>query len=369
VTRPTAAITVRGVAGLPEIAPGDDVAALIAAAEPGLRDGDVIAVSSKIVSKAEGRLVPGDRDPAVTAETARIVATRGDTRIVATRHGFVVAAAGVDASNVPAGQVLLLPADPDASARRIRSGLAERLGVDVGVIVTDTFGRPWRLGLTDVALGVAGLPPLVDERGRLDRYGRRLDVTVTAVADELAGAADLVKGKLAGVPVAVITGWPAVGGADGPGGAALVRPVEEDLFPLGSLEARRSAVGDRRESRRFAPGGTVDPDALRLALAAVAAARVGTGAAGWRLAAAADEERTRVLAALAPEDGEVARGAPLLVTVEAADRTAGTLLGTGAAVGHLVVALHAEGYASCWLPAVAAGGLCGVVAVGRPAPA
>ena len=240
-------ITVEGLEGLPEVGPGDDLAELIAQSAPQLRDGDVIVVTSKIVSKAEGQLVsaagPAARQAVIDAQTARLVAAWGDTRIVATRHGFVVAAAGVDGSNTRPGTLLLLPADPDASARRIRAGLRDRLGVQVGVVVTDTFGRPWRAGQTDVAVGAAGVAPVEDLRGRVDAWGNTLGVTVLAVADEVAAAADLVKRKLAGIPVAVVRGLGhLVLDDDGPGAQALVRPLDEDRFPLGATEAARAGV-------------------------------------------------------------------------------------------------------------------------------
>lgn len=193
--------------GLPEVRAGDDIAKLIATAEPGLADGDVLLVTSKIVSKAEGRILEAtDREAAIDAETVRVVARRGTLRIVENRQGLVMAAAGVDASNTPAGTVLLLPEDPDRSARAIRDGLRDTLGVEVGVVVTDTFGRPWRAGLTDVAIGAAGVRVLDDLRGGTDAYGNPLNATVVATADELAAAGDLVKGKAAGLPVAVVRG-------------------------------------------------------------------------------------------------------------------------------------------------------------------
>ncbi|WP_256964908.1 coenzyme F420-0:L-glutamate ligase [Streptomyces griseiscabiei] len=194
-------------AGIPEVREGDDLAKLIATAEPGLIDGDVLLVTSKIVSKAEGRIVEAaDREAAIDAETVRVVARRGPLRIVENRQGLVMAAAGVDASNTPAGTVLLLPEDPDASARAIRDGLRDTLGVEVGVVVTDTFGRPWRSGLTDVAIGAAGVRVLDDLRGGTDAHGNPLSATVVATGDELAAAGDLVKGKAAGLPVAVVRG-------------------------------------------------------------------------------------------------------------------------------------------------------------------
>ena len=190
-----------------------------------------MVITSKIVSKAEGRVIRADRDKAIDAETVRVVARRGAARIVETQHGLVLAAAGVDDSNTAPGTVALLPADPDDSARRIRRGLRERRGVSVAVVITDTMGRPWRMGQADAAIGVAGLAPLRDYRGQADTFGRTLEVTVTAVADELASAADLVKGKLAGIPVALVRGLgDLVTEADGPGAQALIRPAAEDMF-------------------------------------------------------------------------------------------------------------------------------------------
>lgn len=238
--------------GIPEISAGDDLAAVIgdalealAAREPelALADGDIVSVTSKVVSKAEGRQVgAADREDAITAETVRVVASRahpnGVTRIVENRLGIVGAAAGVDASNTPAGTVLLLPLDPDASARALRSALTRRFGRRIGVLVTDTLGRPWRIGQTDVAIGAAGLTVLHDLRGAVDSGGRVLNVTTPAVADELAAATDLVKGKTEGLPVAVVRGlaW-LVTEDDGPGARSLVRAGESDMFRLGSAEA------------------------------------------------------------------------------------------------------------------------------------
>ncbi|MBX3098848.1 MAG: coenzyme F420-0:L-glutamate ligase [Salinibacterium sp.] len=238
-------LTVFGVEGLPEIAVGDDLAAIIgdAVASSALRDGDIVCVSSKVVSKAEGRQIEAaDREDAITAETVRIVASRqhpgGVTRIVENRLGLVLAAAGVDASNVPEGTVLLLPVDPDASARALCSALRERFGVRVGVIITDTLGRPWRQGQTDVAIGAAGIRVLNDLRGQLDAGGRRLDVTVAAVGDEIASAADLVKGKASGIPVALVRGLDhLVADLDEPGASAMIRPAADDMFRLGTAEA------------------------------------------------------------------------------------------------------------------------------------
>ncbi len=233
--------TVIPVEGIPEVTAGADLAALIAGAASGLAEGDILVVTSKIVSKAEGRVARADREQAIDAESVRVVARRGPTRIVETRHGLVLAAAGVDASNTQPGTVVLLPEDPDGSARRLRKALMDRLGVRLGVLVTDTLGRPWRAGQTDAAIGAAGVAPLRDYRGTPDTFGVALEVSVAAVADELAGAADLVKGKAAGIPVAVIRGLAdLVTEADGPGAQALVRPAAEDMF---RLRFRRRARG------------------------------------------------------------------------------------------------------------------------------
>jgi len=199
-------LTVTGVAGLPEITPGADLAGMISDAAPGLRDGDIVVVTSKIVSKAEGRVIQADRERAIDGETVRVVARRGPTRIVETRHGLVLAAAGVDSSNTAPGTVVLLPEDPDGSARRLRKALGERLGINLGVVITDTMGRPWRMGQTDTAIGAAGVAPLRDHRGQPDTFGNTMEVTVAAVGDEIAAAADLVKGKTTQMPVAIVRG-------------------------------------------------------------------------------------------------------------------------------------------------------------------
>jgi coenzyme F420-0:L-glutamate ligase/coenzyme F420-1:gamma-L-glutamate ligase len=233
-------MTVWGVEGIGEIRPGDPLAEIIAAAcaEPPngpLADGDVLVVTQKIVSKAEGRLVPVDPDDPlshkslVEAEAVRILRRRGDLVITETRHGFVCANSGVDLSNVQRGEAALLPLDSDRSARRIRDGIKARLGVQVGVIVSDTFGRTWRRGLTDVAIGVAGIAAVVDLRGTPDALGRTMQVTEVAAADELASAAELVMGKSSGLPVAVVRGVDPTWLRESTVGE-LVRDTGEDLF-------------------------------------------------------------------------------------------------------------------------------------------
>jgi coenzyme F420-0:L-glutamate ligase / coenzyme F420-1:gamma-L-glutamate ligase len=227
-------IEVRPLEGIPEVRPGDDLAALIGDAVErvgGLELGDVVVVSQKVVSKAEGRLEQTDDRVAVILREARAVRRRrGDFIIAETEHGFVCASAGVDRSNTPGDDwVVLLPRDPDVSAAALRDGLAARLGIAPTVIVTDSFGRAWRQGTTDVAIGVAGMRPLLDLRGERDSRGRPLEATVIAVADELAGAAELVMGKVNGVPAALIRGY-AVPGGEGTA-RELVMPPERDLFP------------------------------------------------------------------------------------------------------------------------------------------
>ncbi|MGH9091264.1 MAG: coenzyme F420-0:L-glutamate ligase [Acidimicrobiales bacterium] len=245
------ALTVLPVTGIGEIRPGDRLDEVLAAAlapptggasasaaalAPALRDGDVVVVTQKVVSKAEGRLVPVDHgDPEakvrlVEAEAVRVLRRRGELRITETAHGFVCANAGVDLSNVEDGTAALLPVDPDRSARRLRAGLRRRLGVAVGVVVSDTFGRAWRQGVTDVAIGCAGVAGVVDLRGTADAGGRELVATEVCVADELAAAAELVMGKDRGVPAAVVRGVPASWLREGSVAGEVVRRAGEDLF-------------------------------------------------------------------------------------------------------------------------------------------
>ena len=254
-------LTAWALPGIGEVRPGADLAAVIVAAVqggdagPALEDGDVLVVASKIVSKAEGRLVPAaDREDAITAEAVRVVASRpradgGVTRIAMTTHGFVMAAAGVDSSNVPDGHVLLLPEDPDGSARRLAEDLRTATGLRVGVIITDTFGRPWRNAQTDLAIGAAYVRVTDDHRGQDDAQGRPMTVSVTALVDEIAAAADLVKGKARGLPVAVARGVDAVIDEPGPGVAALIRGAEHDMFRWGSDEAYARGLEDGRRER------------------------------------------------------------------------------------------------------------------------
>jgi coenzyme F420-0:L-glutamate ligase / coenzyme F420-1:gamma-L-glutamate ligase len=373
-------VTVTGVAGLPEIAAGADLARLIGDAAPGLRDGDIVVVTSKIVSKAEGRVIRADRERAIDGEAVRVVARRGQTRIVETRHGLVLAAAGVDSSNTAPGTVVLLPEDPDGSARRLRKALAERRGVSVAVVITDTMGRPWRTGQTDTAIGAAGLMPLRDHRGQADTFGNPLEVTVAAVGDEIAAAADLVKAKTTQVPVAIVRGLAElVTNSDGPGAAALIRPAADDMFRLGAADVLR----ERRTVREFS-AEPVDAAAVRRAVAAALTAPAPHHSEPWRFAVLESEQaRTalldRMLAAWTADlrgdhfteqqiarrvrRGEPLRRAPLIIVPclvtdaahaypdqrrSAAERTM-FVVAIGAAVQNLLVALAVEGLGSCWV--------------------
>ncbi|WET80561.1 coenzyme F420-0:L-glutamate ligase [Amycolatopsis sp. QT-25] len=272
----SAKIEILPVEGLPEFRPGDDLTGAIVQAAPWLRSGDVLVVTSKIVSKAEGMLIrvpedPEERDAArrklVEEESVRVIARINRTVITENKLGIVQAASGVDASNVASGEVALLPSDPDASALALRNGLRERLGVEVAVVVTDTMGRAWRVGQIDAAIGASGLRVLHSYAGEIDGQGNELAVTEVAIADELAAAADLVKGKLGGTPVAVVRGLRPTD--DGSTARKLLRPIEEDLFRLGTNEAiargRREAVLARRSIRSFT-GEPVDPEVLRRAV-------------------------------------------------------------------------------------------------------
>jgi coenzyme F420-0:L-glutamate ligase/coenzyme F420-1:gamma-L-glutamate ligase len=369
------ALEVRAVTGIGDVRPGDDLAALIVAAAPWLDHGDVLVVTSKIVSKAEGRLVPvptggpereAAREAVLTAETARPVARRGGTRIVATHHGFVMASAGIDASNVDRSRLVLLPVDPDASARRLRVELRDRFGLRVAVVITDTMGRPWRVGLTDVAIGAAGIDALRDHRGETDAYGNELQITQMAVVDELAGAGELVKGKHDQVPVAVVRGFAAVSTVDGDGARVLVRDVAQDLFSLGTAEARALGLRDAVTLDDVGTFGEAPVDPVTVDQACAAA-----GATAVRVADETVRDKLRATLPAVPE-----RTAEIVVPW-----TAGTapmvLARTGAAVHRLRAALAADGLDSAWLdadPDTVAGivGLpagatpLGVLAVGSP---
>ena len=231
-----------------EIVPGQDLAELLLALVSGLEDGDIVVVSSKAVAKAEGRVVEvgesWERQRLIEQETVREVAWRdtpsGRVSVVENRLGVVGAAAGVDMSNVVSGSAVLPPVDPDASARRIRANLRRLTGRNTAIVVSDTLGRPWRIGQTDVAIGCAGMPPLLDLSGTVDPYGNTLKVTAPAVADEVAAAAELAMGKLNGCPMAVVTGLVRLvlpADQDGPGARAILRSAEEDWFRQGSREA------------------------------------------------------------------------------------------------------------------------------------
>ncbi|NEE04102.1 coenzyme F420-0:L-glutamate ligase [Phytoactinopolyspora halotolerans] len=375
-----------GVPGIPEVHPHDDLVGLLIdalhagdAAGP-LSDGDIVVVTSKIVSKSEGRLLRGvDRDEAIDAEAVRTVSEwttpRGRTRIVETRHGFVMAAAGVDASNVTAGDVVLLPEDPDASARRIRDGIRDRLGARVGVVVTDTAGRVWRNGVVDVAIGAAGIHAVDDLRGRSDPYGNDLGVTIVAVADELAAATELVRGKLSGVPIAVVRGLAHLvrvdDGTPDPGASVLIRPSAEDRFRLGTPEAMREAVLMRHDVTAFTPE-TVDHATIRRAVAAALTApypaRPGTESDPPVRFVAAESARARSVLADAvrapgrdPAEVLLAAGAvlvPCAVAGNGGSTAAGNgadagdhsvTLAVGAAVENLLVTLAADGLGASWL--------------------
>ncbi|WAM12195.1 MULTISPECIES: coenzyme F420-0:L-glutamate ligase [Rhodococcus] len=274
---PGRALEIRPVTGLPEFRPGDDLAGAIISAAPWLRDGDVLVVTSKVFSKVEGRIVssptdPEERDAArwrlVEQEAVRIVARKGRTLITENRLGIVQAASGIDGSNVEGSELALLPKDPDASARALRDAVKARLGVTVAVVVTDTMGRAWRNGQIDAAIGAAGVPVLHRYAGSRDSQGNELVVTEVAVADEIAAAGDLVKGKLGGVPVAVVRGLELVD--DGSRAQDLNRSDAEDMFWLGTAESvelgRSEALLLRRSVRRFSDD-PVDPGAVRASIA------------------------------------------------------------------------------------------------------
>jgi coenzyme F420-0:L-glutamate ligase/coenzyme F420-1:gamma-L-glutamate ligase len=387
-------IEILPVTGLPEFRPGDDLAAALATAAPWLRDGDVVVVTSKVVSKCEGRLVAAPEDPEqrdelrrklVDDEAVRVLARKGKTLITENRIGLIQAAAGVDGSNVGRAELALLPVDPDGSAAALRAALRERLGVEVAVVITDTMGRAWRNGQIDAAVGAAGLAVLHGYSGALDAHGNELVVTEIAVADEVAAAADLVKGKLTALPVAVVRGLHVVD--DGTTARHLLRSGEEDLFWLGTAEAlemgRQQAQLLRRSVRRFSDE-PVSPELIEAAVAEALTAPaphhtrpvrfvwLQTPASRTRLLdRMKDKWRSDLRGDGKPDDAvarRVARGQilydapevviPMLVLDGAhsypdaarteAEHTMFTVA-VGAAVQALLVALAVRGVGSCWI--------------------
>jgi coenzyme F420-0:L-glutamate ligase/coenzyme F420-1:gamma-L-glutamate ligase len=367
-----------------------------------------------VVSKAEGRVVKATREEAIEAETARVVARRGATTIAQTRHGFVLAAAGVDESNTAPGTVVLLPEDPDESARRLRKSLRTQAGVTVGVIITDTMGRPWRAGQTDTAIGAAGVLVTRDHRGEADAFGNTLEVTEAAVADEIAAAGDLVKGKALQVPVALVRGLSSlVTPDDGPGAQALIRSPAEDMFRLGAADV----LPARRTIRSFS-SEPVDLAAVNRAIAAALTAPAPHHSEPWRFVIVASQRaRTELLDAMLGAwvadlrrdgfteeqiDRRTRRGLPLrqapLIVVPCLEASAAHAypddrrgraeqdmftVSMGAATQNLLVALAVENLGSAWISsalfcqdvAAAALGLpagwrpMGAIAVGHPAAA
>lgn len=393
-----AAVEILPVPGLPEFRPGDDIAATIAAAAPWLRDDDVVVVTSKVLSKSEGRIVAAPTDPAerdalrrklIDAEAVRVVARKGRTLITENAIGLIQAAAGVDGSNVDSAELALLPVDPDGSAAALRSRLRSLLDVSVGVVITDTMGRAWRNGQTDTAIGASGLAVLHGYGGARDVHGNELIVTEVAVADEIAAAADLVKGKLTGIPVAVVRGLALHD--DGSNGRTLVRAGEEDLFWLGTEEAiqmgeqrgRLQAQLMRRSVRRFGHE-VVDPAVLEAAVAEALTAPAPHHTRPVRFAWVREHDvRIRLLDAMKdkwrgdlasdgmPSDaverrverGQILYDAPELMIPfmvpdgahvypdsarTAAENTMFTVA-VGAAVQALLVALATRGVGSCWI--------------------
>ncbi|OBK77648.1 coenzyme F420-0:L-glutamate ligase [Mycobacterium sp. 1274761.0] len=389
-----AAIEILPVTGLPEFRPGDDLGEALAAAAPWLHDGDVVVVTSKVLSKCEGRIVSAPEDPderdtlrrkLIDQQAVRVLARKGRTLITENDLGIVQAAAGVDGSNVGATELALLPVNPDRSAAALRASLRERLGVTVGVVVTDTMGRAWRNGQIDAAIGAAGLTVLHGYAGEHDVHGNELVVTEVAVADEIAAAADLVKGKLTGVPVAVVRGLTLR--EDGSTARALLRPGEEDLFWLGTEEAlalgRTQAQLMRRSVRRFS-SEPVPPDIIEAAVAEALTAPAPHHTRPVRFVWMADSD-TRVALLDRMKDkwrsdlagdgrdpqaverrverGQILYDAPELVIPflvpdgahsypdaarSAAERTMFTVA-VGAAVQALLVALAVRGVGSCWV--------------------
>lgn len=375
-------IEILPIEGLPEFVSGDDLGLALAEKlkEIGVADGDVVIVTQKAVSKCEGRVVPSEplgRDGWLALETRRVVARRGDLVIAETRHGLVCANAGIDESNVPQGMLSLLPEDPDGSARSIRQVLEGSLGVKLGVIVTDTFGRPWRDGLVNVAIGSSGISPLVDLRGSRDATGRVLEATVVAAADELAAASGLVIGKADRVPAALVRGAAATG--DG-SAAELIRDPAEDMFRYSPLQA----IAARRTVRNFAEG-QIPREAIESAVKAAVSAPAPHHTQPWMFVAVDSAAgRSMLLSAMSEawradltDDGtpsetierRIARSNSLLgeasTLIVPLVRTAGAhdypdeeraaaerdmfLLSAGAAIQNLLLGLWAQGIASSWI--------------------
>jgi coenzyme F420-0:L-glutamate ligase/coenzyme F420-1:gamma-L-glutamate ligase len=389
-----AAIEILPVRGLPEFRPGDDLTAALAGAAPWLRDGDVVVVTSKVLSKCEGRIVAAPSDPEardelrrklIDGEAVRVLARKGRTLITENALGLIQAAAGVDGSNIGTTELALLPVDPDGSAARLRAGLRDSLGVSVGVVITDTMGRAWRNGQTDAAIGASGVPVLHGYAGAVDRHGNELLVTEVAVADEIAAAADLVKGKLTAIPVAVVRGLTLTD--DGSTGRDLLRPGEDDLFWLGTAEAielgRRQAQLLRRSVRQFGPepvAPNLIEDAVAEALTAPAPHHTRPVRFVWlqsqqRRTALLDQMRQQwrsdLIGDAKPDDaierrlarGQILYDAPEVVIPfmvpdgahsypdparTAAEHTMFTVA-AGAAVQGLLVGLAVRGVGSCWI--------------------
>ena len=388
--------------------PGDDLPGIVSArlstvrwpdGSTGIIDGDIVVITSKVVAKVEGRIIQAEgRDEAIREQTVRVVATkqtpRGLTTIGQTAHGLVMAAAGVDASNTDKGTVVLLPEYPDASAATIRAAIERSSGVQIGLVITDTMGRPWRLGVTDVAIGASGVCVLDDFTGRADPYGNTLEMTVVAVADEIASAVELATGKLGGAPVAVVRGLGRHVGASSPGAGSVVRPLEEDLFWLGTAEAltegARQAAGRRRTIRHFTDQ-YVDPTAIERAIADAVLAPAPHHSEPFRFVILRADDpqnarvRTRLLDAMRdawiadladidgkPRDeidrriarGDILRTAPVVV-LPVVDLDAGAhtypderrnlaerdlfMVAGGAAVQNMMIRLADEGLGSAWI--------------------
>jgi coenzyme F420-0:L-glutamate ligase/coenzyme F420-1:gamma-L-glutamate ligase len=375
-------VSVVGLEGLPEFTTGDDLALTIMR-NCELNDGDILVVTSKIVSKVEGRLVTApNRFEAISEESVRVVAQRGETIISQTRHGFVMAAAGVDASNLPPGQVALLPLDPDASARNLRNQLVSVSGKQIAVVITDTFGRPWRDGLIDQAIGCSGLAVTDDYRGQKDGFGNELRATITAIADEIASASELVRSKLSQIPVAIIRGLDRyVTAEEGPGVASLIRKPSDDWFRLG----HREVITTRRTVRDFSEL-PIDDLIIREAIAAAITAPAPHHSAPWRFAVVqSSRAKKQLLDAMSSawvadlrRDGftheaiekRVARGsflysAPVLIipcliktakhkysdSLRNQSEEAMFTLSGGAAIENLLLFLNAEGIGSAWVSA------------------